>query len=286
MSDVKPAGTDRSRRRAATPATAAAIARLGAGVVGFQEESSAFDDAAARVLALDRTDLPCMTRLLFAGPASIEELAAALERPRRAILPSIDRLERAGYARRAGASIDLTSHAREWIARIWSPLQIDGARLLASYARRDLELLSSFLARARAIQARQAQTLRAWLEQPGTLARSPHLRGGLPPAALRRVEVFVEAGLDRPLPLADLAARAGLSVFHFARAFRVSTGLTPRAFVETRRIARARQLIAETTQPLAAIAVDTGFGTQSRLTIAFKRATGFTPAAWRRSGRR
>ena len=75
-------------------------------------------------------------------------------------------------------------------------------------------------------------------------------------------------------------------MFHFARAFRVSTGLTPRAFVETRRIARARQLIAGTTQPLAAIAVDTGFGTQSRLTIAFKRATGFTPAAWRRSGRR
>ena len=53
------------------------------------------------------------------------------------------------------------------------------------------------------------------------------------------------------------AARAGLSVFHFARAFRVSTGLTPRAFVETRRIARARQLIAGTTQPLAALAVDT-----------------------------
>ena len=281
---MKPAATN--RRRAATPATAAAIARLGAGVVAFQEESSAFDEAAARVLALDRTDLPCMTRLLFAGPASIDELAAALGRPRRAILPSIDRLERAGYARRAGASIDLTTHAREWIARIWSPLQIDGARLLASYPRRDLDLLSRFLERARAIQARQAQTLRGWLEQAGPLTRSPHLRGGLSPAALRRVEVCVEAGLDRPLPLADLAARTGLSVFHFARAFRVSTGVTPRAFVETRRIARARRLIAETTQPLAAIAVDTGFGSQSRLTIAFKRATGFTPAAWRRSGTR
>jgi len=284
---VKPAGTDRRRAgSAATAATAAAIARLGAGVVAFQDESSAFDDAAARVLALDRSDLPCMTRLLFAGPASIEELAAALDRPRRAILPSIDRLERAGYARRAGGTIDLTSHAREWIARIWSPLQIEGARLLASYPRRDLELLSGFMARARAIQTRHADTLRGWLEQPAALARSPHLRGGLSPAALRRVEVYVQAGLDRPLPLADLAARAGLSVFHFARAFRVSTGLTARAFVETRRIARARQLIAGTTQPLATIAVDTGFGSQSRLTTAFKRATGFTPAAWRRSGRR
>jgi AraC family transcriptional regulator len=269
-----------------TPGTASAIARLGEGVVGFQDESSAFDDAAARVLALDRSDLPCMTRLLFGGPATIEDLAAALERPRSAILPSIDRLERAGYARRAGPGIDLTSHARDWIARIWSPLQIEGARLLASYGRRDLELMSSFLEQARAIQARQAQALRTWLEQPGTRARSPHLRGGLSPASLRRVEVYVEAALDGPLPLRDLAARAGLSVFHFARAFRVSTGLTPRAFVETRRIARARQLMAETTQPLAAIAVDSGFGTQSRLTIAFKRATGFTPAAWRRSGRR
>jgi AraC family transcriptional regulator len=265
-----------------TPATAAAIARLGAGVVDFQEESSAFDDAAAQVLALDRSDLPCMTRLLFGGPASIDELAAGLAKPRRLILSSIDRLQRAGYARRTGSRVDLTSHAREWIARIWAPLQIDGARLLASYGRRDLELLSGFLTQARAIQARQAQTLRAWLEQPETLARSPHLRGGLSPAALRRVEVYVEAGLDRPLPLAALAARAGLSVFHFSRAFRVSTGITPRAFVEMRRITRARQLIAESTQALAAIAVDTGFGTQSRLTTAFKRATGFTPAAYRR----
>jgi AraC family transcriptional regulator len=276
----------RRRRPAAERATTAAIVRLGAGVVAFQEESNAFDDTAARVLALDRADLPCMTRLLFGGPASIEELTAALERPRRLILPSIDRLERAGYARRVDGVVDLTSHAREWIARIWSPLQIEGARLLATYGRRDLALLTRFLARARAIQVGHAKTLREWLEQPGTLARSPHLRGGLSPAALRRVEVYVEAGLDGPLPLAALAARAGVSVFHFARAFRVSTGLTPRAFVEARRIARARQLIAGSTQSLAAIAVDTGFGTQSRLTTAFKRATGFTPAAYRRGGRR
>ncbi len=279
------ASGQRSRRRTVTPGAAAAIARLGAGVVGFQEESAAFDDTAAEVLALDRADLPCLTRLLFGPPASIDDLAAALERPRRHVVTSVDRLERAGYARRRAGAIELTSHAREWIVRIWAPLQIDGARLLAGYARRDLELMSDFLERARAIQTRQARTLRDWLAQPDALVRAPHLRGGLSPAALRRVEVYVEAGLDGPLPLADLAARAGLSVFHFARAFRVSTGSTPRAFVEARRIARARQLIAGTAQPLAAIAVDAGFGTQSRLTIAFKRATGFTPAAWRRSGR-
>ncbi len=275
-----------SRGRPVATDVQAAIARLGSGVVAFQEESGAFDDSAAAVLALERADLPCMTRLLFGGPSSIDQLAAALERPRRQIMPSIDRLERAGYARRRGTTIELTSHAREWITRIWTPLQVEGGRLLSRYPSRDLRLMSEFLERARAIQARQAETLRGWLEQPAALARSPHLRGGLSPAALRRVEVYVEAGLERRLPLTDLAARAGLSVFHFARAFRVSTGQTPRAFVEARRIARARHLIGETTQPLAAIALDTGLGTQSRLTTAFKRATGFTPAAYRRSGAR
>ncbi|HEY8550394.1 MAG TPA: AraC family transcriptional regulator, partial [Vicinamibacterales bacterium] len=109
-----------------------------------------------------------------------------------------------------------------------------------------------------------------------------HLRGGLAPAALRRVQLFVEANLGRPIRLADLAARAGLSPYHFARAFRTSTGTTPRAYVEARRVERAKQLLKEGELPIAAIAVETGFGTQSRFTTIFRRLTGFTPAAYRR----
>jgi len=48
---------------------------------------------------------------------------------------------------------------------------------------------------------------------------------------------------------------------------------------------RALALIAETDQPLAHVAAATGFTTQSQLTTVFRRATGFTPAAYRR-GRR
>jgi AraC-like DNA-binding protein len=44
----------------------------------FQEASHAFDDVAAQILALNRSDLPCMTMLLFGGPASADELAKAL----------------------------------------------------------------------------------------------------------------------------------------------------------------------------------------------------------------
>jgi AraC family transcriptional regulator len=263
----------------------ALIAQLGTGVARFQEESSAFDDVAARVLAVERGDLPCMTLLLFGGPAPIDRLAAALDRPRSVVVATVDRLEMAGYARRrAGdAGVELTGHAREWIERIWAPLREDGARLLGSYPARDLAMMATFMARARDIQERQLRRLRAWLERPASPARRPHLRGGLSPAALRRVQLFVEANLERPIRLADLAARAGLSAFHFARAFRISTGCPPRVYVEQRRVARAKALIAESARPLAEVAVETGFGTQSRLTTTFRRHTGFTPAAYRRA---
>ena len=263
------------------------IARIGAEVVRFQDESSAFDEVAARVLALDRSDLPCMTMLLFGGPASVDRLSAALQARRGLVTATVERLELAGYARRRPDAdetlVELTGHARRWIERIWAPLREEGARLLMSYSVRDLALMSAFMARAREIQEHQVRRLRKWLELPASPARKAHRRGGLSPAAERRVQVFVEANLDRPIHLRDLAERAGLSLYHFARAFRISTGMTPRAFVEQRRIERARRLIAQSTQPLAAIAVASGFSSQSQLTHAFKRRTGFTPGQYRRS---
>jgi AraC family transcriptional regulator len=137
---------------------------------------------------------------------------------------------------------------------------------------------------AREVQERHLAGVRQWLNEPAATRKS-HQRGGLSPAALQRVQVFVEANIDRSIHIRDLASRAGLSPHHFARAFRTSTGATPRAFIERRRIERARALIDTTDQPLAEIAAAAGFATQSHFTTAFRRATGFTPAAYRR-GRR
>jgi AraC family transcriptional regulator len=275
----------RARRERHPGRSARLTAAIGQGVVQFQEGSAHFDRVAARVMALERDDLPCLTALLFGGPASVERLATSLDLTRSAVEVTLERLRNAGYARRRGrnahAVVEITGHARQWIERVWSPLRVDGERLMSDYELRDLALIHEFMDRARAIQEKHVRRLRAWLTVP-TSVSARHLTGGLAPAALRRVQVYVEAHLASPIRLPDLAARAGLSVAHFSRVFKSSTGVTPRLFVELRRLARAGQLI-ESGQPLVVVAIESGFGSQSQLTVAFRRRLGVTPGRFRRT---
>src|SRR5258707_3437173 len=97
------------------------VGLMGMAVVRFQDESAAFDEVAARILALERGDLPCMTSLLFGGPASIDRLTAILHVPRAAVTGTVERLPRAGYARRrpdAGdVPVAVTRHGRSAMSR-------------------------------------------------------------------------------------------------------------------------------------------------------------------------
>lgn len=271
--------------RAAKAARASLSQAIGRAVSRFQDSSNAFDDVAAEILALDRRDLACMTMLLFGGAASAEELAGALHLQRGIVATTVERLQLAGYARFApgnGSRIELTEHARTWIERIWAPLKADGNRLLEVYPVQQLAVLAGFMQQACDVLESQTRQLRTWLETPSSQAKRSHLRGGLSPAALRRVQLFVEANLGGTIHLHDLAARAALSPYHFARAFKTSAGVTPRMYVEQRRIEQVKRLLAESTHSLAQVAMDVGFGTQSRLTSTFKRRTGFTPGEYRR----
>lgn len=107
------------------------------------------------------------------------------------------------------------------------------------------------------------------------------IRGGLAPKSRRRILDFVEANLDQPLTVEELANEAGLSSFHFARMFRKSVGEAPHHFVLRRRIERAKFLLQTDTKTLAEIALETGFSSQAHLTTRFRSFVGVTPARYR-----
>lgn len=113
----------------------------------------------------------------------------------------------------------------------------------------------------------------------------PMFCGGLPPRVLQRVRKYIETNLDGTISLHDLAATAGLSTSHFARAFRQSEGTSPHKYVMSRRLQQALQLLVETELRLSEIANTTGFADQSHFSRQFRKYIGVAPSTYRRSRR-
>jgi AraC-like DNA-binding protein len=102
-------------------------------------------------------------------------------------------------------------------------------------------------------------------------------------ARVQRAVDWAQAHLDGCVTLADMAAAAFVSPFHFLRVFKAATGETPHAFVTRLRVERARDWLVNRDWPIDRIAQECGFGSASRLGQAFRALTGETPAAFRRS---
>jgi transcriptional regulator GlxA family with amidase domain len=113
----------------------------------------------------------------------------------------------------------------------------------------------------------------------------PRMRGGLPPRALRRVREYVEAHLEENISIHALAGTAGLSMYHFARAFKQSEGLTPHDYLVQCRVRRAQELLAGTDLPISEIALASGFSDQSHCARRFREHVGVTPSDYRWSMR-
>jgi transcriptional regulator GlxA family with amidase domain len=119
----------------------------------------------------------------------------------------------------------------------------------------------------------------------GGMAPTAQAHGGLAPGAIRRVQEYVETHLGDSIDLAELAAVAGLSMHHFAREFRRSTGVTPHYYLTRKRVERAQHMLARTELSLSEIACAVGFSDQSHLARHFRRLLGVTPGRFRWSQR-
>ena len=108
-------------------------------------------------------------------------------------------------------------------------------------------------------------------------------RGGLSPAVTRRVRDYIEGHLGEKMRLDGLAALAGLSTDHFARAFHQSVGVPPHTYLLRRRLEHVEHMLRETHAPLSEIALATGFSDQSHLARHFRRWYGMSPrqVRWR-----
>ncbi|MCD9096735.1 AraC family transcriptional regulator [Luteimonas fraxinea] len=106
-----------------------------------------------------------------------------------------------------------------------------------------------------------------------------------PVSRLARLRAIVEAEPGQAWTVASMAGRIGVSASRLHTLFQQELGQTPRAWLADVRLARARHLLAQTALPIAELAGLCGYADQSALTRAMRRASGTTPALWRRQAR-
>jgi len=97
-----------------------------------------------------------------------------------------------------------------------------------------------------------------------------------------RVLEWLEGQFHRPVSSGELARRGGMSESHFRRMFAERTGTSPQAYLTARRIACAKQLLAEGLR-VRQVAAACGFSDEFYFMRVFKRLTGTSPGAWQRT---
>jgi DNA-binding MarR family transcriptional regulator len=142
--------------------------RLGEEIRAGQRATDEVDELVAELLGVNRTDSRCLDILEQHGRISAGALASSSGLSTGAVTAVVDRLERAGYARRVPdptdrrrVLIELTERAREVIWELMGrPMREAGRPLVAPYSEAELELLIEFQRRGREMQERHAEWLR------------------------------------------------------------------------------------------------------------------------------
>lgn len=137
-------------------------------------------------------------------------------------------------------------------------------------------LLADSLAHALSVRL-----LQAYAGGPAGPTREASPRARADDPRLRRAVDYMREHLERDIGLADIAAAAHLSPFHFARMFKHTMGLPPHRYLGRLRLEAAREMLAADALPLAEIAAACCFSTQANFTRAFRQFSGMTPGQYR-----
>jgi DNA-binding MarR family transcriptional regulator len=141
---------------------------LGDAVRANQRATDAVDDAMCRLLGVNHTDGTCLVILEErGGPVAAGELARELHLTTGAITSVIDRLERAGYARRVPdpadrrrVLVEATDRTRELTVELIGPMIERVRPAMDRYSDADLEMLIEFHRRGTILQFEHAEWLR------------------------------------------------------------------------------------------------------------------------------
>jgi len=99
---------------------------------------------------------------------------------------------------------------------------------------------------------------------------------------VHRAQDAIAADPAHPWTLAELAAHASSSPRHLARLFQLHTGTTPVAYINSLRVALARELLTNTQLPLDHVAERAGFGSSRHLRRVWRQYSALAPSSWRR----
>ncbi len=115
------------------------------------------------------------------------------------------------------------------------------------------------------------------------LVREPHSGSpSLPGYKLRQVTDWMAEHFTENFHLDQLAARVGLSKFHFLRLFKSATGVSPSHYHINLRMDAARRMLRETKKSVVEVALDVGYTNPSHFARLFRREAGLSPSDYRR----
>jgi AraC-like DNA-binding protein len=93
-------------------------------------------------------------------------------------------------------------------------------------------------------------------------------------------KVYIDENYQEPIDLGSISQQAFLSRFHFHRLFRQVYKRTPHQYLTSKRIERAKTLLAEN-KPVMEVCNEIGFESIGSFSVLFKKEIGFAPQYYR-----